>query len=105
MQPDRARKPAKHIWNLEIKRRSAKTISLAKSAKDAKLELYKKSRNGRGLCELGVLGAIIYFTGCELFVAGTAKPDSFLGKPNWQRVCKKRSNSSSVENLKRSAPL
>ena len=35
-----------------------KTVSRAKSAKDAKVDFDKKSGDGRGLCELGVLGAI-----------------------------------------------
>ena len=35
-----------------------KTVSRAKSAKDAKVDFDKKGRNGWGLCELSVLGAI-----------------------------------------------
>jgi hypothetical protein len=35
-----------------------KTVSRAKSAKDAKVDFDKKRWDGRGLCELSVLGAI-----------------------------------------------
>jgi hypothetical protein len=35
-----------------------KTVSRAKSAKDAKVDFDKKRRDGRGLCELGVLGVL-----------------------------------------------
>jgi hypothetical protein len=35
-----------------------KTVSRAKSAKNAKVDVDKKTWNGRGLCELSVLGAI-----------------------------------------------
>jgi len=38
--------------------RSDKTVSRAKSAKGAKVDFEKKRLNGRGPCELGVLGAI-----------------------------------------------
>jgi uncharacterized protein (DUF1800 family) len=41
-----------------MKGRSDKTMSRAKSAKDAKVEFDKKRWNGWGLCELSVLGAI-----------------------------------------------
>jgi hypothetical protein len=35
-------------------------VSRAKNAKDAKVEFDKERGEGRGLCELGVLGAIIF---------------------------------------------
>jgi len=35
-------------------------VSRAKNAKDAKIVLAKKNGEGRGLCELSVLGAIIF---------------------------------------------
>jgi len=45
-----------------MKKRPNKTVSRAKSAKDAKVDFDKKTWNGRGFCELSVLGAINFLT-------------------------------------------